>query len=129
VTISVQCGGPPLPRRRKIRLHPVDQVSLTGDGIAHLRKVPHDISNVTGLPDERGFESFNRRAQLNDCRELRARQPQMHAGDCALTVPNCEARLCQVAGDGPDIERKAGHVPIDTFDRNLSKLDGAKRLE
>ena len=28
-----------------------------------------------------------------------------------------------------EIARKAGHVPIGTFDRNLSKLDGAKRLE
>jgi predicted nucleic-acid-binding protein len=25
--------------------------------------------------------------------------------------------------------RKAGHIPLGTFDRNLSKLDGAKRLE
>ena len=28
-----------------------------------------------------------------------------------------------------EVARKAGHAPIGTFDRNLSKLDGAKRLE
>jgi predicted nucleic-acid-binding protein len=28
-----------------------------------------------------------------------------------------------------EIARKAGHIPLGTFDRNLSKLDGAKRLE
>jgi predicted nucleic-acid-binding protein len=28
-----------------------------------------------------------------------------------------------------EIARKAGHLPLGTFDRNLSKLDGAKRLE
>lgn len=28
-----------------------------------------------------------------------------------------------------EIARKAGHVPIGTLDRNLSKLDGTKRLE
>lgn len=27
-----------------------------------------------------------------------------------------------------EIARKAGHLPLGTFDRNLSKLDGAKRL-
>ena len=27
-----------------------------------------------------------------------------------------------------EVARKAGHVPLGTFDRNLSKLDGAKRL-
>jgi len=27
-----------------------------------------------------------------------------------------------------EVARKAGHVPIGTFDRNLSKLDGAQRL-
>jgi predicted nucleic-acid-binding protein len=32
---------------------------------------------------------------------------------------------CLVLG----IARKAGHIPLGTFDRNLSKLDGAKRLE
>jgi predicted nucleic-acid-binding protein len=30
---------------------------------------------------------------------------------------------------GLESARKAGHVPLATFDRNLSKLDGAKRLE
>jgi predicted nucleic-acid-binding protein len=28
-----------------------------------------------------------------------------------------------------EIARKAGHIPLGTFDRNLSKLDDAKRLE
>ncbi len=28
-----------------------------------------------------------------------------------------------------EVARKAGHLPLGTFDRNLSKLDGAKRLE
>jgi predicted nucleic-acid-binding protein len=28
-----------------------------------------------------------------------------------------------------ELARKAGHLPLGTFDRNLSKLDGAKRLE
>jgi predicted nucleic-acid-binding protein len=28
-----------------------------------------------------------------------------------------------------EVARKAGHIPLGTFDRNLSKLDGAKRLE
>jgi len=28
-----------------------------------------------------------------------------------------------------EIARKAGHLPLGTFDRNLSKLDGATRLE
>jgi predicted nucleic-acid-binding protein len=28
-----------------------------------------------------------------------------------------------------EIARKAGHTPLGTFDRNLSKLDDAKRLE
>ena len=27
-----------------------------------------------------------------------------------------------------EIARKAGHVPLGTFDRNLGKIDGAKRL-
>jgi predicted nucleic-acid-binding protein len=27
-----------------------------------------------------------------------------------------------------EIARKAGHVPLGTFDRNLGKLDGAQRL-
>jgi predicted nucleic-acid-binding protein len=27
-----------------------------------------------------------------------------------------------------EIARKAGHIPLGTFDRNLSKLDGTKRL-
>ena len=27
-----------------------------------------------------------------------------------------------------EIARKAGHLPVGTFDRNLSKLDGAQRL-
>jgi predicted nucleic-acid-binding protein len=27
-----------------------------------------------------------------------------------------------------EIARKAGHIPLGTFDRNLSKLDGAQRL-
>jgi len=28
-----------------------------------------------------------------------------------------------------EIARKAGHLPLGTFDRNLSRLEGAKRLE
>jgi len=28
-----------------------------------------------------------------------------------------------------EIARKAGHIPLGTFDRNLAKLDGAKRLQ
>ena len=28
-----------------------------------------------------------------------------------------------------EIARKAGHIPLGTFDRNPSKLDGTKRLE
>ena len=28
-----------------------------------------------------------------------------------------------------EIARKAGHLPVGTFDRNLSKLEGTKRLE
>jgi len=28
-----------------------------------------------------------------------------------------------------EIARKAGHIPLGTFDRNLSKLDDARRLE
>lgn len=28
-----------------------------------------------------------------------------------------------------EIARKSGHLPLGTFDRNLSKLDGTKRLE
>jgi predicted nucleic acid-binding protein len=27
-----------------------------------------------------------------------------------------------------EIARKAGHLPLGTFDRNLSKLDGAQKL-
>jgi predicted nucleic-acid-binding protein len=27
-----------------------------------------------------------------------------------------------------EVARKAGHLPLGTFDRNLSKLDGAERL-
>ena len=36
---------------------------------------------------------------------------------------------CLVLERGLEIARKAGHIPLGTFDRNLSKLDGAKRLE
>ena len=28
----------------------------------------------------------------------------------------------------PELARKAGHLPLGTFDRNLGKLDGAERL-
>jgi len=28
----------------------------------------------------------------------------------------------------PELARKAGHLPLGTFDRELSKLDGAQRL-
>ena len=28
-----------------------------------------------------------------------------------------------------EIARRAGHIPLGTFDRNFSKLDGAQRLE
>ncbi|MEA2164745.1 MAG: hypothetical protein QOK37_2872 [Thermoanaerobaculia bacterium] len=47
-------------------------------------------------------------AALNRCRE----RPALGFSDCLVL----------------EIARKAGHLPLGTFDKNLGKLDGAERL-
>lgn len=44
--------------------------------------------------------------------ELYRRRPSLGFSDCMVL----------------EIARKAGHLPLGTFDRNLSKIDGAERL-
>jgi predicted nucleic-acid-binding protein len=44
--------------------------------------------------------------------ELYRRKPSLGFSDCMVL----------------EIARKAGHLPLGTFDRNLSKIDGAERL-
>ena len=47
-----------------------------------------------------------------------------HALDQYRRRPSLGFSDCMVL----EIARKAGHLPLGTFDRNLSKLDGAERL-
>jgi predicted nucleic-acid-binding protein len=48
----------------------------------------------------------------------------VHALDQYRRRPSLGFSDCMVL----EIARKAGHLPLGTFDRNLSKLDGAERL-
>ncbi len=45
-------------------------------------------------------------------REIFRRRPALGFSDCLLL----------------ELARKAGHLPLGTFDRELSKLDGAQKL-
>jgi len=42
-------------------------------------------------------------------------------------MPGCDATARALDG-GLEVARKAGHLPLGTFDRDLAKTDGAQRL-
>jgi predicted nucleic-acid-binding protein len=55
-----------------------------------------------------------------------------HADAVADALENYERRPSKVSFSDClvlELARKAGHVPLGTFDRELGKLDGAQRLE
>jgi predicted nucleic-acid-binding protein len=73
-------------------------------------------------------------AQIANAVELMLNRKELRLQDShvvALALKHFRARPSLGFSDclALEIARKAGHLPLGTFDRNLGKLDGAHRLE